>query len=396
MGINPDNPFDRKGDGYYRLELKNDEDADYEEDEAPAWADSIQLEETYPDMYEKPNGSYPQWNGTVSKQFILDSSKSLGEDEAEWLAEQINETGLSEGYKSASDYMAHGLPGGFDGLYKELWKKQEDAYAADQMKETKNESAPYKPVHEYEDFEDARYYPTKSNTDENGKWIGKHYSVAEAHGLTDANDTPEEFNKRFKHVGNTKDGADIFQGPDGYFSGNPRINSMAFKTKEALQEYMENMYGKYAYAGYGDSDPRSTGPEAYKKARSGATEAARVSKDADNDFKVGDSWNWPAGDFLAIKEEKDGKYKIDSPAVRHGLSKEEWLTKDELNSRIKGSRKVMNGLNPWHGKGAEYYAKKPSSKTGTEVFENLKKYVGGLSDDEKEMLLELLKYPRKK
>lgn len=148
--------------------------------------------------------------------------------------------------------------------------------------------------------------------------------------------------------------------------------------------------------GFNDSDPRSTGPEAYKKARTGAGEAAGVSDDADKDFKVGDSWNWPAGDFVVIEEEKDGRYKIDSPAIRHGLSKEEWLTKDELNSRIKGSRKVINGLNPWHGKGAEYYEKKPGdSKTGTEVFENLKNYVGKLSDDEKEMLLDLLKHPRK-
>lgn len=82
------------------------------------------------------------------------------------------------------------------------------------------------------DYGNVRVYPneTGNNMDKNNKWIGEHYSVSNAHKIDD------EYLKNHL-VGKTKNGADIYQLPDGYFSGNPRITQYSFKTIDDLNAH---------------------------------------------------------------------------------------------------------------------------------------------------------------
>ena len=139
--------------------------------------------------------------------------------------------------------------------------------ATEKMKSDKDdlsdvENNQYQSPHKFEDFEDARYYPV-SDEDRKAagpKWLGKYHSIMDAHGGTD-----ENFKDKFKFAGKSEKlrGADIYQGPDGYFSGNPRINSMSFKTKEALEDYFDKMYSDYRITEPGNN----YAPDAYKAAR---------------------------------------------------------------------------------------------------------------------------------
>lgn len=138
------------------------------------------------------------------------------------------------------------------------------------------EKSPYKSKYEPEDFEDARFYPSKSTMDENNRWVGRYHSMTDAHGLRGW------YDENVKHVGNYN-GTAMFQLPDGYYSINPNITSMSFKTKEALENYLSNKnpeehkYGAYydekgnqkIYHGKGDDGKEydMEGPDAYKAAR---------------------------------------------------------------------------------------------------------------------------------
>ena len=95
--------------------------------------------------------------------------------------------------------------------------------------------APEKPMQQKftsKDYGNVRVYPneTGSNMDKNNKWIGKRYSLMEAHKLDD------NYLKN-NLVGKTKSGADIYKMPDGYFSGNPRINDASFKNVQDLEDF---------------------------------------------------------------------------------------------------------------------------------------------------------------
>lgn len=133
-----------------------------------------------------------------------------------------------------------------------------------------------------EDFEDARFYPSEKTMDENNRWIGRYHSIHDAFDGTYEDDFS---GGKFKGVGSSKKGSSIYELPDGYFSGNPRINSMSFKTKEAASDYLdrvnpeEHKYGAYYDADTGvertyrgkDADGKEydmEGPDAYKAARS--------------------------------------------------------------------------------------------------------------------------------
>lgn len=137
----------------------------------------------------------------------------------------------------------------------------------------------YKAQFEPEDFGDARFYPTKSNMDGN-RWVGRYRGIGEAHGLDRYNDY-KSFNEKFKHVEDYNN-TSIYQLPDGYYSINPNITSMSFKTVYALKDYLdkknpeEHKYGIYwdgdiqrAYRGKGDDGQEydMEGPDAYKAAR---------------------------------------------------------------------------------------------------------------------------------
>lgn len=92
------------------------------------------------------------------------------------------------------------------------------------------------------DYGNVRVYPNKtgSNMDKDNKWIGKHYSLMEAHNLND------DYLKK-NHVGKTKAGADVYKMPDGYLAGNPRINSASFKTMQDLEDF-EKKSGEHTAA----------------------------------------------------------------------------------------------------------------------------------------------------
>lgn len=139
----------------------------------------------------------------------------------------------------------------------------------------KSAKGEYKPIYDYEDFGDARYYKNNSGS-------GREYhDIASAHGISDEESYRKDFKNRFKYVGQTKDGVDIYQGPDGYFSTNPLITSMSFKTKEALQDYEDKRTTDYAYGGYNKDNPNISAPEAYTAARRKAIRAAE-DKDVSN------------------------------------------------------------------------------------------------------------------
>lgn len=99
-----------------------------------------------------------------------------------------------------------------------------------------------KPKFTSKDYGNVRVYPnqTGSNMDKNNKWIGKHYSLMEAHNLND------DYLKK-NHVGKTKAGADVYKMPDGYLAGNPRINSASFKTMQDLEDF-EKKSGEHTAA----------------------------------------------------------------------------------------------------------------------------------------------------
>ncbi len=144
----------------------------------------------------------------------------------------------------------------------------------------------YEPKYKAEDFEDARYYPTESTMDGN-RWVGRYRSIADAHGV--GNDF-KKYREAFKPAGEYN-GYSIVQGPDGYYSINPNITSMSFKTREALQDYLdkknpeEHKYGIYfepgsdieqTYRGKNEdgSEYDMEGPDAYKAARTKTNENA--------------------------------------------------------------------------------------------------------------------------
>lgn len=120
--------------------------------------------------------------------------------------------------------------------------------------------------YEAEDIGNMRTFPNKSgsNMDGNNRWIGERHSVYDAYGADEKN-----FDKLFKYIGNSKDGANIFQGPDKYYSLNPRINGESFKSIEDLEDYYANE-GNYGNPRYRDesgmmADNRKLRYEDYKK-----------------------------------------------------------------------------------------------------------------------------------
>lgn len=160
-------------------------------------------------------------------------------------------------------------------------KKEEEKEAA---------KAGYKPKKAFEDFEGARFYPV---SDEDRKaagprWLGRYHSIDEAHG----GDGRGWLNRdMYKHVGKSKNGSDIVQGPDGYYSGNPLTNSMSFKTLDAARDYLdqknpdEHKYGVYfegdmqrTYRGKDESGKEydMEAPDAYKLSRGKAAEEKSI------------------------------------------------------------------------------------------------------------------------
>ena len=149
--------------------------------------------------------------------------------------------------------------------------------------EDNEELSTYKAKYEPEDFEDARFYPTKSNMDGN-RWVGRYRSMTDAHGLKGWNDD------NVKHIEDYND-TSIFQLPDGYYSINPNITSMSFKTVDALKNYLdrknpeEHKYGTYfdgdiqkMYRGKGEDGKEydMEGPDAYKAARNKKDPVAKI------------------------------------------------------------------------------------------------------------------------
>lgn len=164
-----------------------------------------------------------------------------------------------------------------NGSFKVVPNKDNKLQEQEEIKEYKSK---YKP----EDFEDARYYPVSEEDKKAAgpRYLGRYHSIFNAHGLDD--NVPGSWKKErdmFKYVGDSKSGASIVQGPDGYYSGNPRINSMSFKTKEAAADYLdrknpeEHKYGIYFKPGdeteymYRDAEDKYDleAPDAYKNAR---------------------------------------------------------------------------------------------------------------------------------
>lgn len=113
------------------------------------------------------------------------------------------------------------MPSGVDSFVEEASK--EEVKAPEQPMQQKFTS---------KDYGNVRVYPneTGSDMDKNNKWIGKRYSLMEAHNLND------DYLKN-NLVGKTKSGADIYKMPDGYFSGNPRINDASFKDIQDLEDF---------------------------------------------------------------------------------------------------------------------------------------------------------------
>ena len=91
---------------------------------------------------------------------------------------------------------------------------------------------PMQPKFTSKDYGNVRVYPneTGSNMSKDNKWIGKRYNLMEAHNLND------DYLKK-NLVGKTKSGADVYKMPDGYFSGNPRINDASFKNVQDLEDF---------------------------------------------------------------------------------------------------------------------------------------------------------------
>lgn len=155
--------------------------------------------------------------------------------------------------------------------------------------EAEKVSAKYK----NEDYEDARFYPTESTMD-GTNYVGRYHSIYDAFGKDDS---------KFKGVEALKDGTSVYQLPDGYFSGNPRINSMSFKTREAFEDYHnrknpdEHKYGVYfnpgsdieqMYRGRDNSGKEydMEAPDAYKSARRTSKMKDYVSKLSDEEKAI--------------------------------------------------------------------------------------------------------------
>lgn len=104
-------------------------------------------------------------------------------------------------------------------------------------------SVPFRTAYGYEsdDIGNMRTFPNRTGSPmtKDNRWIGTHYSIDEAHSGNPQGDEAN-FSKRFRPVGKTKLGSDIFQGPDGYYSLNPRVYGESFKTIEDLEDYYEN------------------------------------------------------------------------------------------------------------------------------------------------------------
>jgi len=233
----------------------------------------------------------------------------------------------------------------------------------------------YKSKYKSEDYDDARFYPV-SDEDKKAagpKYLGRYHSIYDAAGLNDKD--PGSWKKEkemFKYVGDSNTGASIVQGPDGYFSGNPRINTMSFKTLEQAKDYLdkknpeEHKYGVYFKPGdereyiYRDAEDKYEleAPDAYRNAR----ESAKKTEGLFNSYM----------DKVAKAPLKDLKY-VESDLKYAGLT-------EEQNNKIREAVKQRQA----------------SESTGTETFNKLKEYVNGLSDDEKEMLRDLINYPRGK
>lgn len=158
---------------------------------------------------------------------------------------------------------------------------------------------PYKAKYANEDFEDARFYPVTDEDRKNAgpRYKGRYHSIADAHGLTD-NDTWDNEHRMFKYAGDSKTGASIVQGPDGYYSGNPRINSMSFKTFEQARDYLDgknpedHKYGTYyegdvqkTYRGKDDNGKEYDleAPDVYKAARTKKSDLTNKIKDQIDD-----------------------------------------------------------------------------------------------------------------
>ena len=185
----------------------------------------------------------------------------------------------------------------------------------------------YKPAHEPKDYGNARFYPTKSSMEGN-RYVGKYHSIADAHGFNDRDPLHAyksyEMDKfgPFTHVGSLKDGhTSVYQGPDGYYSTNPLITSMSFKTIDDLQDYANDPEKKYKM--YGDGFYGIEGPDAYMYAKEGMP--SEYASSSDDDLKrilndVMEQWN------DLPKDERVDKYnaiKREMEMRRRGIRKPE-------------------------------------------------------------------------
>ena len=148
----------------------------------------------------------------------------------------------------------------------------------------------------YEDYDNLRYYPVSEEDRKaaGARYLGDSFTIGEAFGLNRDNDTPEEFNRRFKYVGDApKTGHSIYQLPDNYFSMNPRITGMSFKNRDELEDYLEHEYDDYNF----DSNKGETRIGKYKEVQE------KRKEDADNELvakTLRESLNIPGDEVESI------------------------------------------------------------------------------------------------
>lgn len=239
------------------------------------------------------NSDIEKWTNENSNAFDDDYEEEFKVYENK-IKEELNKVNNKESAEYVSDLIDNNMEAGYiseekaDELYNELDKKIDEfsskgnPYDPEDLPDegmSQEEINSYKSQFEPEDFGDARFYPTKSNMDGN-RWVGRYRGIGEAHGLDRYNDY-KSFNEKFKHVEDYNN-TSIYQLPDGYYSINPNITSMSFRTVDALKDYLdkknpeEHKYGIYwdgdiqrAYRGKGDDGQEydMEGPDAYKAAR---------------------------------------------------------------------------------------------------------------------------------
>ena len=164
----------------------------------------------------------------------------------------------------------------------------------------------YKAKYKPKDVGNVRYYPneTGSMMDKNNKWIGKSYSIHDAFGFP--NDSKRDW------VGKTKSGADIARLPDGYFSTNPRITSMSFKTIDDVNDYEDFWRENYQKP---QEDPNYDIEEEYIKSKNvpsnpGPDDELRQWGENNRVYVDGGKGHWYVHDIEVTKNE-DGTYSTE-------------------------------------------------------------------------------------